>query len=325
MERTAKYAYTVYKEKSFSAAAKALFISQPSLSITVGALEKELGFQIFDRSTQPLSLTPEGQIYIDALEKIMEVESSMYHRINRLSNLTYGSLSIGGSSFIVYRLLPMFCGAFHRKYPEIQLRVDMGTIGPASNLYDKLMQQTLELLFTYDYDPKNHTAIPLLEERIVIAMRRDLPGAEALLPLSVSREALLSRSFGADKELDDLSVFSDFPFLQLGKGNNTYRLAAEFMHQCGVSCCEVLNARHLDAHYHMMRAGLGAVLTTDSVVASVAQGQSEILYFVPKHPNFRRTLSVVHKKGFPLTQIAEQFITQAQDICRTKDILFTQL
>lgn len=325
MEKTAKYAYTVYKEKSFSAAAKALFISQPALSITIGSLEKELGFRIFDRTTLPLSLTPEGRIYMDMLEKIMEAESNMFYRINRLSNLTYGNLSIGGSSFIVYRLFPMFCSAFHRKYPDIQLRVDMGTIGPASNLYDKLMQQTLELLFTYDYDPKEHTAIPLLEERLVIAMRRDLPGAEALLPLSVTREALLSRDFGAEKELEDLSIFSAFPFLQLGKGNNTYRLAAEFMNSCAVSCCEVLNARHLDAHYHMMRAGLGAVLTTDSVVASVAQGQPEILYFVPKHPNFRRTLSVVYKKGVPLTHIAEQFIAQAQDICRTKDVLFTQL
>lgn len=324
MERAAKYAYTVYKEKSFSTAAKALFISQPSLSITIGSLEKDMGFRIFDRTTQPLSLTPEGQIYIDSLEKIMEVESNMYNRINRLSNLTYGNLSIGGSSYIVYRLFPMFCGAFHREYPEIHIRVDTGSIGSASNLYDKLMQQTLDLLFTYDYNPKEHVAIPLFEERLVIAIRSDFPGAEKLIPLSISREALLSRNFGLDKELDDLSVFSAYPFLQLGKGNSTYRLAAEFMNSCKASCCEIVNTRHLDVHYHMMQAGLGAVLTTDSVVASVADGQSDVLYFVPKHPNFHRTLSVVYKKGVPLTRIAEQFISQAQDICRTKDILFKQ-
>ena len=325
MERAAKYAYTVYKERSFSAAAKVLFLSQPSLSITVGALEKELGFRIFDRTTLPLSLTPEGQIYMDSLEKIMEVEHAMHDRINRLSNLTYGSLSIGGSSFITYQLFPLLCGAFYKQYPDIQLQVDMGTVGPVSNLYDKLMQQSLELLFTYDFDPKEHCAIPLFEERIVIAMRWDLPGADALKCFSVSREALLSRKFSAEQEIEDLTVFSKIPFLRIGKGNNTYRQAAEFMDSCEEATCQIVNARHLDVHYHMMRSGLGAVLTTDSVIASVPEGKTEILYFVPKHPNFRRTLSVVYKRGIAPTNIARRFIDMAENLCHSGDLLFSGL
>ena len=325
MERAAKYAYTVYKERSFSAAAKVLFLSQPSLSITVGALEKDLGFRIFDRTTLPLSLTPEGQIYMDSLEKIMEVENTMYDRINRLSNLTYGSLSIGGSSFITYQLVPLLCGAFYKQYPDIQLQVDMGTVGPVSNLYDKLMQQSLELLFTYDFNPKEHCAIPLFEERIVIAMRRDLPGADVLERFSVSREALLSRKFSEEQEIEDLTVFSKIPFLRISKGNNTYRQAAEFMDSCEEATCQIVNARHLDVHYHMMRSGLGAVLTTDSVIASVPEGRPEILYFVPKHPNFRRTLSVVHKRGITPTNIARKFIDLAETLCHCDEMLFTGL
>ena len=52
-----EYIYTVYKEKSFSKAAKKLFISQPSLSATVKRIEKKIGAPVFDRSTKPVSYT----------------------------------------------------------------------------------------------------------------------------------------------------------------------------------------------------------------------------------------------------------------------------
>ena len=55
-----EYIYEVYKEKSFSKAAAALFISQPSLSANVKRVENRIGYPIFDRSTKPLQLTEVG-------------------------------------------------------------------------------------------------------------------------------------------------------------------------------------------------------------------------------------------------------------------------
>ena len=49
-----EYIYEVYKEKSFSKAAAALFISQPSLSANVKRVENRIGYPIFDRSTNLL-------------------------------------------------------------------------------------------------------------------------------------------------------------------------------------------------------------------------------------------------------------------------------
>ena len=51
------YIYTIYQERSFSKAAKKLFVSQPALSAVVKKAEKEVGEQIFDRSTLPFSVT----------------------------------------------------------------------------------------------------------------------------------------------------------------------------------------------------------------------------------------------------------------------------
>ena len=75
MELLEKYSYSVYSLGSFSAAAKELFISQPALSSAISRHEKNLGFAIFDRSVIPISLTPEGRIYVEYLEeKEKEIE-----------------------------------------------------------------------------------------------------------------------------------------------------------------------------------------------------------------------------------------------------------
>ena len=69
MQQDMRYVYEVYKQKSFSKAAQALFITQPALSIAIGKLEDKIGMPIFDRSTRPISLTTAGRVYLRAIER----------------------------------------------------------------------------------------------------------------------------------------------------------------------------------------------------------------------------------------------------------------
>ena len=71
-----EYIYAVYQERSFSKAARKLFVSQPWLSATVKKVEQGLKRQLFDRSTTPISLTEDGQYYIENVERIMNIPNS---------------------------------------------------------------------------------------------------------------------------------------------------------------------------------------------------------------------------------------------------------
>lgn len=62
--RQYKYVLKVAEEKSFSLAAKKLYISQPSLSQLIIKLEEKIGFPLFDRSASPLRLTYIGELYL---------------------------------------------------------------------------------------------------------------------------------------------------------------------------------------------------------------------------------------------------------------------
>ena len=72
-----RYAYEVYKERSFSLAAKRLYVSQPALSLTIRKLEDELGLQIFDRTTKPVSLTAEGKVYMETAQHILRLTEQL--------------------------------------------------------------------------------------------------------------------------------------------------------------------------------------------------------------------------------------------------------
>ena len=101
-----RYVYEVYKEMSFSRAAKNLYISQPSLSTAVKKVEDRIGFPIFDRSTSPIQLTELGREYIRAAETILDVENGFRSYVDDLSGMRNGSLTIGATNLFASYFLP---------------------------------------------------------------------------------------------------------------------------------------------------------------------------------------------------------------------------
>lgn len=77
MEQELKYIYTVYEKGSFSKAARALYLTQPALSIAVQKAEEKIGMPLFDRSQKPLKLTPAGEVYIEKIRQIRQLEDEL--------------------------------------------------------------------------------------------------------------------------------------------------------------------------------------------------------------------------------------------------------
>ena len=67
-----KYAIAVSESDSFNVAARKLYISQPSLSTSIHALEEETGIQIFRRSQNGIAVTPDGKEFLGYARQVME-------------------------------------------------------------------------------------------------------------------------------------------------------------------------------------------------------------------------------------------------------------
>ena len=77
-----EYVLAVEECRSFSKAAKKLFVTQPSLSQYIINTEQKLGFAIFDRSRSPVALTPEGEIFVEYAKRFRELEQELDSRLS---------------------------------------------------------------------------------------------------------------------------------------------------------------------------------------------------------------------------------------------------
>lgn len=120
--RHAQLVLAVVREGSFTAAAKSLFITQPTLSQQIRQIEQQLGTPIFERSTTPVSLTPAGQIYVQAARRFLQIETQMHESLAALSGHVAGVLRLGLPQQRADELLPQVLAEFQTAYPEVRVQ-----------------------------------------------------------------------------------------------------------------------------------------------------------------------------------------------------------
>ncbi len=118
-----KVFYHVANTLSFSEASKQLFISQSAVSQSIKVLEKKLNQPLFIRSTKRVQLTPEGEILLKHIEPAMNLIKQGENQLLEANTLNGGQLRIGASDTICrYYLIP-YLKEFHRKYPNVHIKV----------------------------------------------------------------------------------------------------------------------------------------------------------------------------------------------------------
>ncbi len=315
MELAATYAYKIFQHGSFSKAAKALFISQPSLSATIARLENELGFKIFYRDTTPLTLTPEGRIYIETLEEILESENVMKMRLQSLAKDSGGTLSIGPANFGSYVVLSKTMKAFCREYPNIQITVDLGSSARGDGIGQKLRRHELDMMLAYSYDPKIFDATPICTEQLVFAVHDSFEGLEAIASYALPWEKIASASYTESEKLEDCSAIRKLPFLRFDTSTVTGKSMLDIMGTHQTAPHVIKNFKDVAFHYIAMQAGVAPLLVSDIVVSQFKT--EDVLYFVPKTPSSQRTMYACVKKGEERNRVAEAFLKSLKQICRT--------
>lgn len=126
----ARYIKTIAECGTVTAAAKVLYVSQPSLSQTLKQVEDELGLPIFDRSFSPFRLTYAGERYLDAVDKILATTDQLDAQIRELKHERRGRIRLGLSVSRAMQILPRVIPQFSREYPDVQIELtECGSAG----------------------------------------------------------------------------------------------------------------------------------------------------------------------------------------------------
>ena len=122
--KRARYINAIYEAGGITAAAKKLFISQPSLSQTVRLVEQELGVAIFERGVSPPKLTYAGERYLETARAMFAQEDHLNGVLESIRNEEQGCLRLGVSIQRGMQLLPMVLPDFRARYPDVQLLLE---------------------------------------------------------------------------------------------------------------------------------------------------------------------------------------------------------
>lgn len=121
---------------SFSLAAEHCFVTQPSLSMQIKALESELGVVLLDRSKKPVIPTEAGEVVLERVRRALATYDQIREAVAEIKGETSGRLRLGVIPTIAPYLLHRFMPDFIRKYPKVELEiVEMTTAGIVDALH----------------------------------------------------------------------------------------------------------------------------------------------------------------------------------------------
>lgn len=134
--------YAVAERRSVSAAAAALRLTQPAVSLQVRALEKACGVRLFERGGPQLRLTQAGEALQRCAVSILHTRDEARRLMDELGAATKGKLVLGANTTGGMYLLPRIVRAFRERYPETEITLQ---VEATERLYESALQNVLDM------------------------------------------------------------------------------------------------------------------------------------------------------------------------------------
>ena len=238
----------VYENRSFSRAGKELYLSQPTISAHVAALEQELEVQLFDRIGRTVVPTKAGDVLYQHAKRIFEASELAISEIRKLQDRITGKLDLGGSTIPANYILPPLLARFWQTYPEVIMDLH---IADTEDIVSRVRDNALMLgVVGGHFEAPDLHFEPIATDSLVLVMT----------PALKERYAHL----GAEELLRSL------PWVMREEGSGTRMAMASSLASFSIdvnSLRTVMMVRNAGAMARCLSAGMGAAITSAITVA----------------------------------------------------------
>ncbi|MBB3110193.1 DNA-binding transcriptional LysR family regulator [Paenibacillus phyllosphaerae] len=284
-----KVFYWAAKTGSLTQAAKALYLTQPSVSHAIKQLEESFGLTLFYRNAKGVSLTKDGAVLYSYIEQSQTLIQLAEEKMASLKNLDSGELRIGGSDSLFKHYVLPYLEEYHYRYPNIKLHLNHGT--------------TPEVISF------------LKEGRIDMGVVR-MPIVDS--QLEVRESIQLQDCFVAGArfaELKDvtltLEMLLQYPTILFSRNSRARMAISELFHSYGYQIKPEIEVGSVDLLIEFARKGLGiSYVTREFVTKELEEGSLfEIKLDVQLPPAF---VGIMTMRNVPLSSSAAKFIELMQ-------------
>ena len=292
------YVATVAEERSISNAAKKLYISQPSLSQSIIALEKSLGVALFDRSIVPLGLTDAGKVFVDAANRVLNIEREMIEQINDISHNGSSNIVVGISSFRNSTIMPRVIPSFRELYPTVHITLIEETNEPVMEM---LTSGKIDMAFVTNSDSKDLTYIKLFSDRAVLVLgkKHELCGNYAVTD--------------GDYPIIDMGKLKKDAFTLLNPRSNMRSIANQIFADNNFRPQSIITTSNMEMAHRMAVSNISAAIVQESLLPLYAAEQRGCYFRFPKK-DYNTDLFICYRKNFKITRSMLYFIEVSRKI-----------
>ena len=307
-----KYVLAVYRERSFTGAAQKLFISQPSLSVAIGKIEKEIGGALFERSGSGVKPTEIGMAYIAAAQKMRQAEDEFAKKCLDINELQTGKLVVGGSNYRSSDVLPKIITLFRERFPKVEITlVEANSVRLREMLHDEEVDMIID---NFEDGGDLYEAYPLVREKILMCVPASNPLNEKLREYRILPEEIYNgtANYGQIPAVD-IRCFKDEKFILLKHGNDMYHRAMAILGEKNITPDVAFQVDQMNISYALTESGIGVNFAADTLFKYRKHLGDVILYQLDTR-YASRVLYIAHKKNRYCTKAMAEFIKAAQEI-----------
>lgn len=275
----------VVRYGSFTKAAQRLYISQPTISAHIRALEEELNTLLIVRTTKQVEVTPKGKEVYEYAVNILDLQERMI-RFCREEN--HRIIHLGASTIPSAYILPEVLPQFGQRYPEIYFVIHQSD---SQGIIDGLQDGIFDIGLIGMKDEERLTCIPFCQDRMVLIT----PVEERFLDMQKQPELPLKQLLQE-------------PIILREEGSGSSKSAMRFLERAGFREEQMhVTARINDqeAIKNLVAGGLGVSIISEKAASNFVKEKRLLKFELPT--NNCRSLYLAYRKNQVLSPSLQEF------------------
>lgn len=246
----------VVEEGGVLPAARAMNLSQPGVSRAIHDLEKQLGLDLFERTSRRLELTEAGREVYDQARAVFVAERGVADVVQDLKGLRRGILRIGASTTIATYVLPASIAEFTRRHPHVELRL--------SAVHTRVL---VDMLHRYELDVALAEA-PVTDDAIAVSPWR----VDEMVAIAGAHHRLAGKKRIPTSELDkELIILRE-------RESGTRDIVVRALREAGVSVRRSMSVDGTEVIKQVVAEGMGvAIVSRFAIVDQLARKRLVVL------------------------------------------------